>query len=184
MSYAYARRQHYDRTTVDKVSGEKREEEVTQVVRSGYAIDYRAPYGTLSDAAWELMDIMEFTSSDRKLFGHLIRRRSRTEHGMVRTGPKNKLAADVGMNLRTLHRAFAMLEKSGLIYPVSPETWMLNPRWLFNGGGEAHHRALQQVPAWVPDLFHLTSYGRKNTVSSWDGVAPGSRSRRHAQRAA
>ncbi|MEU5218488.1 hypothetical protein AB0G79_20135 [Streptomyces sp. NPDC020807] len=173
MTFGYAKKQSYDRSTVDKATGEMREERVTEVKMSSSRIDYRAtPYGTLSDAAWELMDVCKFTNNDRKLLGHLIRRRSRTEHGMTCVGSKKRFAAHVGMSLRALHRSFAVLEGSGFIYPLPGDAWMLNPRWMFNGNGEAHQEALRKVPPGVPDLFHLTSYGKVNNPSSWDDIAP------------
>ncbi|MFF9982861.1 hypothetical protein [Streptomyces erythrochromogenes] len=168
MTYIYAKTKAFDRTTVDKNTGEIRQERVTESENSRHRIDFGGSYGTISDAAWELMDdVLMFTNNDKKLLGALIRRRSKTEHGLVRIGPKNKFAKDIGMSIRALHRSFAVLEGAGFIWPLCAETWMLSARWMFNGGGEAHQQALRKIPHWVPDLFHRTSYGKKQTVSSW-----------------
>lgn len=176
VTYNYSKKKHIDRTTVDKNTGEIRQERVTEAENSGHRINFKAPYGTLSDAAWELMDdVLKFTNNDKKLLGALIRRRSKSEHGLVRTGPKNKFAADIDMSIRALHRSFATLEAAGLIWPLCAETWMLSARWMFNGNGEAHQRALRQIPDWVPNLFHRTSYGKKQMTTSWADLSTATR---------
>ncbi|MCJ0868108.1 hypothetical protein [Streptomyces sp. AP-93] len=159
MGFKHEKQRSYDRTVTRKRTGEVLDEQrVTEKETSKYAIDYRgAPYGTVSDAALELMDILDFGKNEYRFIHHLIRHRSRTDHGRVNTGSAADLASEMGMSRPSFYRARGKVLASGLAYEENGG-WQLNPRWLFNAGGEAHFYALRRVPRHVPDLFPATSY--------------------------
>ncbi|WP_183068945.1 hypothetical protein [Streptomyces sp. gCLA4] len=158
MGLQHKRTRNFDRKVKNNKTGEIATQSVTETETSSFAIDYRgAPYGTMSDAAYELMEILDFGKNEYRFIGYLARHRSRSDYGRVNIESAKKLVEGLGMSRASFYRARENVLASGLAYEENGG-WQLNPRWLFNGGGEAHFYALRRVPRHVPDLFHRTSY--------------------------
>lgn len=183
MGYTHKQTQGYERTTFNKGSGELVADEfVVETRKSSFAINFSAPWGSVSNATWQVMALMKFTTADLCLIAHFMEIRSTTDHGLIVVGTKEQLAEASGVKLRSLHRSLKKLLDSGLLLQPDEHSYRWNPRYVFNGGGEAHFHARSRVPRDTPDLFPLTSYGKARTPSWNKSDKPRPRSRRAPRR--